>query len=353
MEKEIWINARFLTQQKSGVQQFAMEISRELLKINTKIKFIAPKNIINTKVTKEFNVINIGSNSGTIWEQIDLPKFLKKNNNPLLINLCNTAPLNYKNNIVAIHDLAFIENPKWFSFAFRNWYNYLVPKIAKKAKHIITVSEFSKKEIITKLNLKEGEITVIYNGLSRNLISFKKHNSNISHKENIIICVGSFNPRKNLEPLINTFSKLNLADYQLLIVGGKDNNFNNEGTNQFPENIKMLGYINDDELFKLYQKSQLLIYPSLYEGFGIPIIEALYFGCPVLVSNLVLYKELFSSYDLNYIKGDHKEYYTKELKNILHNQTSQTNTSHKIKEEFSYEQSAFKLNDLIEKLQYK
>ena len=156
MIKKIYINARFLTQQKSGVQQFAIELSKELLKINPNINFIAPKNIINTNLAKDLNVKTYGNHIGQAWEQLELPIFLQKKGKPLLINLCNSAPLNYSNSIITLHDLAFIENPKWFSYSFRKWYNFLIPRIAKKTKHILTVSEFSKTEIQNKLNINHN-----------------------------------------------------------------------------------------------------------------------------------------------------------------------------------------------------
>ena len=347
MAKEIWVNARFLTQPKSGVQIFAIEICKKLAKINPQINFVAPSNIRDKKLVKELNIVNTGNKTGALWEQIDLPKFLKKKNSPLLLNLCNTAPLNYTNNIITIHDLAFIENPNWFSTKFKIWYKFLIPKIALKAKHIITVSEFSKNEISDNLAIPKKKISVIYNGLQTDIIKFKKENSLAIKKEKIIICVGSFNPRKNLTPLIKAFEKLNLNDYKLLIVGAKNENFNSQKPITSHKNIEYLGYLPNFELFKLYQKAQLLIYPSLYEGFGIPILEAIYFGCPVLVSNLAVYKEIYHAFGLNYIKGEHEIYYMKELNNILTLKKDTIYSSNDIEQQFDYKKNASQLHQLI------
>lgn len=97
------INARFLTQHVTGVQRYAIELSRELIKLKPDIKFVAPHNIIHQGIAKEFDVKIVGKKTGYYWEQIELPSYLKKTHkNPLLLNLANMAPINYKNKIVTI-----------------------------------------------------------------------------------------------------------------------------------------------------------------------------------------------------------------------------------------------------------
>ena len=142
------VNSRFLTQNITGVQRFAIEISKQLKKLlNSKIQFVAPKNIIHKDLAEELDVKVIGYNTGHLWEQIDLPLYLSSIGKPLLLNLSNTAPLFYKNKIVTIHDVAFKRFPQTYSFKFRMFYNLLIPIILKNSKHILTVSEFSKNEI--------------------------------------------------------------------------------------------------------------------------------------------------------------------------------------------------------------
>ena len=99
----IVVNARFLSQHITGVQRFAIEISKELNKMDAQVRFIAPSNIIHKDIANELGAEPIGRLSGHLWEQIVLPKYLKGLGSPLLVNFCNTAPLNYSNNIVTIH----------------------------------------------------------------------------------------------------------------------------------------------------------------------------------------------------------------------------------------------------------
>jgi glycosyltransferase involved in cell wall biosynthesis len=348
MQNEIWVNARFLTQQKSGVQQFAIEISRELRKINPNINFVSPKNIINHDVAKELNVLTYGNSKGQLWEQSELPKFLKKHNKALLINLCNSAPVNYPNSIVTIHDMAFMENPKWFSFSFRKWYNFMIPKIAKKAKHIITVSEFSKSEIQNNINISPKKISVVYNGLNSELLKYNTCEKKTDNNK-LILTVGSINLRKNLRPLIEAFNELKLDNHKLYVVGGKSANFKSEKLNFDNDSIKFMGYLSDNELWALYNKADLLVFPSLYEGFGIPILEALYFNCPILVNNLPVFKELYSTFTLNYTEGNDSENYKKSLSSLTAQLKTKENNKEVLTSLFSYSKSATSINKIIEK----
>src|SRR3972149_8611226 len=144
----IIVNSRFLTQKITGVQRNAIEISRELRKLYPDITFISPQNIYHRNIASELNVILFGRLRGHLWEQIDLHRYLNKNNKPLLLNMANTAPISYKNQIVTICDLSFLRHPEWFSKTFYFYYRFLIPKIVKNSLKIVTISKFSKNEIM-------------------------------------------------------------------------------------------------------------------------------------------------------------------------------------------------------------
>ena len=145
----IVVNARFLTQPLTGVQRFAFEISRALRDLcNDKdLHFVAPSNILTPKKAKELDVEIIGSHTGHLWEQLDLPLYLRKVGNPLLLNFCNTAPIFYKNKLSTIHDITYIRYPQTFSKSFRYFYKVAIPLVLKTSRHVFTVSNFSKQEI--------------------------------------------------------------------------------------------------------------------------------------------------------------------------------------------------------------
>jgi glycosyltransferase involved in cell wall biosynthesis len=288
-EKVIIINCRFLTQKITGVQRFAIEICLELKKINKNLRFVAPYNIIQNDTAEKLGVEIIGKKSGYYWEQIELPNFLRKNGNPLLLNLCNTAPISYKNNALVIHDICCLKHPEWFSKKFYLFYKLLIPNLVKSVRCLFTVSDFSKREISYRFNYPLERITVINNAVNVRATRINQNgNSKFLNSEKYILAVSSISPRKNFSGIIASYIKLNDPSIDLVLVG--------EGYKSFPQiyleipdhlkdRIHFLGYVNDDELERLYSKALMFVYPSLYEGFGIPPIEAMSYGCPVIVSN--------------------------------------------------------------------
>lgn len=283
----IYVNARFLSQKLTGVQRFALEVSKELKRTLPNLVFLAPKNIIYKKEAAILDVKVIGNLSGQLWEQVELPLFLFGRKAPLL-NLANSAPLLHRRNYITIHDLAFLENPKWFSKKYYQWYKFLIPDIARKAIKVFTVSVFSKNEIISKLAIEEEKIVVVNNAVNFSNIQ----NAEYLRRNNRILTVGSMDPRKNLGLVLDAFNKLN-GDYELIVVGGVFNSFRQFYHNIPSENIKFVGYVTDEELEKYYKTSSLFIYASLYEGFGIPPLEAMHYSLPVMLSSISVHEEIY------------------------------------------------------------
>ncbi|MFC0514807.1 glycosyltransferase family 4 protein [Mucilaginibacter angelicae] len=290
MEVKIIINARFLTQKLTGVQRFAIEIAKQLKTLMPGLVFVAPSDIIHHELAAQLGVIAIGKRKGVMWEQIDLPLYLKKNGKPLLINLCNVAPLFYNNQVITIHDVAFLVNPQWFSKNFVRFYKFLMPRIAAKARLIFTVSDFSKTEIIRYLHADAAKIKVIYNSVSE-LPSPTPVKTNYGE---YILAVGSIDKRKNILNLVQAFGLIKHKGFKLIIVGDSNAIFNNEGNENLKtqQDIIFTGRVNDHELAGLYAGARLFAYPSLYEGFGIPPLEAMAYGCPTLVSDIGSLREV-------------------------------------------------------------
>lgn len=284
----IYINGRFLTQIPTGVQRFAFELCKQLQKNGLEFKVLAPKNVLDT-YEYDFEVVIIGRFTSHLWEQVELPVFLLCNNQPLLISFSGLGPVFYKKHITTIHDLSFYRNSQWFSFYYRAFYKIMTPILVRYVNKIITVSEFSKSEIINILRVPKEKITVVYNA-----VSFPSTSEVSENKENYILAVSSIDPRKNFLALIKAFNSMNQQEYQLYIVGKNDRVFKGNDLGDFcsRNNIKFLGYIFDKALIDYYKKASLFVYPSLYEGFGIPPIEAMSCGCPVLVSDIPVIREV-------------------------------------------------------------
>ena len=339
------INCRFLTQNITGVQRFAIEIARQLNKLYVgNIKFVSPKNIIHLDLAKELNVNVIGNKTGHLWEQIDLPRHLKSIESPLLLNLANTAPLFYKNKIITVYDLAFHHHPKWFSKKFVLVYNFLIPRICSNSKHIFTDSEYVKNDISRSYNIKNEKITTIYGSYSE----IFKCNSN--PKENLILAVGSIDPRKNLLALISIFKEI--KNIKLMIVGQENKVFSSLGIKKLPDNIVFTGYVDDIELVDLYNKASIFIYPSFFEGFGIPPLEAQACGTPVICSNTTSLPEVGKD-SVVYCDPYNLKDIRIKIELVLNDKALQNELRQKGFENikrFSWEQSAIKMIKIIGEL---
>jgi glycosyltransferase involved in cell wall biosynthesis len=351
---DIYVNCRFLTQKVTGAQRFAIEISRQLKKLNPNINFISPKNIVNKNVAQELNVKILGKNTGYIWEQVDLPLYLKTKGNPLLINLVNVAPLIYKNQVVTIHDISWKHFPDSVSRQFYAVYSFLIPRIAKNSRHIFTVSEFSKKDISSQLGIPEEKFTVIYNSVSKH---FRRL---FTKKEKLILSVATLQPYKNLESLIKAFISLKnkgrLREYKLYLVGGINRKvFSNSNISRLVEgrgDIHFTGYVSDDELVKLYNTAEAFVLPSKFEGFGIPPLEAMACGTPVIVSNAGSLPEVCGD-AAYYVNPYSTEDIAKGIERVINDKKLQMELIEKGLKRvklFSWEKSAKKLMETVEKI---
>lgn len=354
----IVVNARFLDQKITGVQRFAIEISKELDKLRDDVFFLCPKNSINRADLEILNAKEIGWFHGHLWEQIDLPFFLLKNKLPLLINLMSSSPLFYPQQISTIHDLAFIANPEWYSRRYALFYKWITRFVISNCKKLITVSHSSKDEIISNYTNAKSKIEVIYNA-----VSLKNNSYNISESESIndyyFLTLGSVSERKNITFLIQAFQKISAQhpNIYLYIIGNLDLGIFNKSSisksisNTENKNIKILGYKSDDEIANLYRRAKLFIYPSLYEGFGIPPLEAQYFNCPVAVSHLPVFREVYEDSVL-YFKLDNTDSLEKIMLDRIHEKLDIEDLimrGHKNVEKYSWLKSATKLNELISK----
>jgi len=278
------INGRFLTQKLAGVHRYAFEMCCALHQLGCKIVVLAPQCILSD-YDFHFEVKKVGRLTSHLWEQIELPYFLNKYyKNNVLISFTGLGPILHRKSICTIHDLSFLENPSWFSKPYYYYYKFLTPIAAKKAIKVITVSEFSKQEIIKRLKLPAEKIEVIYSAVSDKLLI---SNSEINSKEKYILTVSSLDPRKNLARMMEAFKLLKNNNYKLYIVGAKNKVFGKVQLNKtHNSNIIFTGYLTDSELAEYYKNATIFVYPSLYEGFGSPNIEAMKNNCPVITSNI-------------------------------------------------------------------
>lgn len=191
--------------------------------------------------------------------------------------------------ILMVHDLSFVSFPQGFHKHEQIVYSALVRKCAQNARHLLTVSEFSKQELMTHWKIPARKITVTYNGIDS---IFQPAANPQPSKEPYLLYVGNLHPRKNLERLIEAFVQLKSEKnipHVLKIVGQSawlaDDIFTKVRLSGMEKAVEFTGYVQQNQLVTLYQNAALTVYPSLYEGFGLPPLEAMASGCPVVTSN--------------------------------------------------------------------
>ena len=293
--KKIFINGKFLCQKITGVQRYAIEITKRLDEmVNDEIEFkiICPpkKFVVNQIEYKNIGVIYTKGKPNYFWEQIILPRFCKKNKPDDLLNFCNVAPIMFPGSCT-IHDLGCIDTPKAFSWKQRIIYRLINKLNAKRYKHVFTVSKEMKKRIEEYYRVKN--VVVTYNGCEH-MIGVNPKKPTIDLPEKYFFSVGSMNPNKNFASIIR-LAKEN-ADLEFVISGKKHKSFASNDYEKL-KNVKFAGYLSDEELAYMYRNCEAFLFPSNYEGFGIPPMEALVSGCKCVVCNdIPVLKEIYRKY---------------------------------------------------------
>ncbi|MBL7767199.1 MAG: glycosyltransferase family 4 protein [Chitinophagaceae bacterium] len=342
--KTIYVNARFLTQAPTGVQRYAFEVCVQMKKIRPDIVFVAPKNIYSKDQAGQLDAVCIGWGSGYFWEQIELPLYLKRKGSPPLLSPANTGPLFYRNQFLTLHDLAFIHYPGHFSGLFVRVYHFLIPRLLQRIRHVFTVSQTVSREIAHHFPNTRGRITVTYNGLSVAFQNYFQKSKSIQ-KEKQILMVGSFNLRKNYAVAIEGFLSAKLNHYTLNIIGHHQNIFTSD-TLPGSDKVKFWESVSDEALFEAYEKAEIFISLSVYEGFGIPVLEAIAAGCKVVCSDIPVYQELFSG-NVYFCPSNDAAELADCLKKVISDSNMKPN-SVSLDPKFDYKQSAMQIIDTIE-----
>lgn len=250
-----------------------------------------PKNAKTNILDNNLKVRKIGVFSGYLWEQIDLPLFLFFLKSPLLINLTNLAPVFYFNKLFTLHDTAYLDTPHSFNWRFKLAYKLLAPLLLISSKKIFTVSQFSKSRIISNYKfISPNSIKVVYNGSN-----FRLEKDNNPNKKKIILSVASYDKRKNTALLVSAFNLFNKKGlYRLILVGKQGKAFKRMETKEYT-NVEYRNNVSDRELEELFLSSALYVNLSSYEGFGLPVLEALTLGVKVLCSDIKVFRELYGN----------------------------------------------------------
>lgn len=285
------INCRFLLQQTSGVQRFAEELVRALSRRRDDLLLVAPKGELRVATIGDVPVTQFGVMTGHAWEQFELPAYLRNSGDPLLLNLLNTGPVLYRNQILTHHDIAYLRHPESYSWRFRTFYRIMTRATVRRAREVITVSEFSRREICSTYAVDPERVHVIYNAVSADFCPVEQDDG-----PRYVLAVASSAAHKNIPFLTRSFAGLR-DDIRLHIVGGRHKNFaeSQDGFDQEDPRIERLGRVPDEQLAAQYSGALALVFPSLYEGFGIPPLEAQACGTAVVAADIPVLREILGS----------------------------------------------------------
>ena len=341
---KVIVNGRFLLHRITGVERYAREILAELDKIVEpgELEMAVPPAIEEVPGYKNIKVVRVGKLHNRLWEHISFPMYVKKRE-AVSLNLCNVAPLPAPG-IVCIRDVKVKATPQYFSKKFLLWYNLLLTNAAKRAKAIITVSEFSKREIIKYYHVKAEKIHVIPNAW--------QHYERIPYDENTLPKYGlekeqyffsmcSLEPNKNFKWIAEA-AKQN-PDMTFAVAGSINEKVFADGLGfECPANMNLLGYVSDEEAKTLMRDCKAFLFPTFYEGFGIPPLEAISAGAKqVIVSDTEVMHEIFGD---SVVYVDPNEYDYKQLEILL---SEHVKTVRKCLAEFSWSNSATQLYTIL------
>jgi len=316
----IGIDARFAVRKRRGIGNYSLKLILNLAEIDSKNQYILYIDRDDTEVVlpdrSNFCIKKLTPGNYFIWEQISLPLHVKKDNLDILHCLGNTAPLFIPSSvklISSIHDVMYLKDYTDFPQSYSLYQNLgriyrklIVPRTVRQLSKVITVSEFSKDDILLHLkSLQDKNIYVTHESANerfkflRNEKCYDDIKSKYGIKHDFIFTLGATDPRKNTERVIKTFLELKSEgsiSEQLVISGlpsWKTTPFcSMVQKSKFKNDIVFLDFVSEDELVCLYNYAKVFLYPSLYEGFGLPPLEAMSCGVPVITSNITSIPEI-------------------------------------------------------------
>lgn len=310
--KKFIINGKFLADRMCGIVRYGREmllaLDRESNMSGLDITLVIPKNVKDVPKLKNIGILTLGNLTGIPWEQIDLARFIRSNKDYFLINFCNVKPFFTQPGITTIHDVTYKAYPSSYK-SLRNklsrmWHCIQYKYVINSDAVILTVSNFAKREILKYYPEASGKIQVVYNGWQHvhdfsALKTWKKRFPEISDKP-FYFSLCTLAEFKNIKWIFEV-AKRNLNE-NFVIAG----TYYDENLKDVPTNVKLIGFVNDEERTALMENCKAFLFPSIYDSFGIPTLEALSNGAKVLSSNSACQEEILGEGAVYYDPYDYE-----------------------------------------------
>jgi glycosyltransferase involved in cell wall biosynthesis len=234
----------------------------------------------------------VGRLNGHLWEQCELPRFARRG---ILLNPCGAAPLMHGKQVTTIHDAAVFDMPQGYSCRFRMWYSRALKHTALTSQAIFTVSEFSRSRLENVLGVPGNKIHVTYPG-HEHVHAVEPGDScvqgyEIEATKPFVLSIGSANPNKNFGLVLEAAKLARDCGLEWVVAGGQDPRVFSRQRSEAP-GLRRLGYVTERMLSTLYRSCTCFVLPSKYEGFGLPVLEAVALGCPCVVARLPALQEM-------------------------------------------------------------
>jgi glycosyltransferase involved in cell wall biosynthesis len=289
----VYFNGRFLDRPVTGVERFAGEIIRAVDVLSSQadtathgmeFEIVRPRHGGGGERFPNIPTRAVGARRGHLWEQLDLPHHA---GDGILVNLCNTAPLFRTRNVTCVHDANVFLNPKSYAWPFRVAYQAVLPYVIQRSTRWITVSAYSAMQL-ARLGVSDRPPSAIVGNGTEHFGRLQPNRSRLAKIElpkPFVLAIGSRSRNKNVDLLLAISDALQAAGLSIVLVGETNPRVFSKSAAIQQSNVLELGRVEDEDVAFLYSQALCFAFPSLYEGFGIPAIEAMACGCPVIAAD--------------------------------------------------------------------